>query len=189
MVCGTSLRTGADRAFSPQPCCRSTDNRVATWPPATSEVVWADWLVEGTDDGGQSLGTWVEDTADRRYWRMHLPSFQPCFWQIKSGSSFVLTSGRTRDSIPFRPKKSLILLAVPNSRYTCSIMIFFILAETSFLQVPVRVYSVANARQIGDGIKGKPANASAATATKKDCIERLKIKPTPDGGNNAMVLG
>lgn len=50
---------------------------VATWPPATAEAVWADWLVEGTDDGGQSLGTWVEDTGDRSYWRIHLPSFQP----------------------------------------------------------------------------------------------------------------
>lgn len=49
---------------------------VATWPPGAAETVWANWTVEGLDEGGEAEGRWVRDDEERSYWRVQLPAFR-----------------------------------------------------------------------------------------------------------------
>ncbi len=49
---------------------------VATSPPGAAEVVWADWTVEGTSEGGRAEAHHTEDRDGYGYWCIPLPAFR-----------------------------------------------------------------------------------------------------------------
>ncbi|MCG2767334.1 MAG: DUF4968 domain-containing protein, partial [Anaerolineae bacterium] len=48
---------------------------VTTWPPGVAEAVWGIWRIEGSPKEYLAEGHWEQDTKDRSYWRVELPSF------------------------------------------------------------------------------------------------------------------